>query len=274
MTPGHGRLEVARVAGASAAVVVRGAAPLRLLVPRPRGLAVWGWAASLGGGLVSGDALHLDVAVGADARCYLGTQASTKVYRQGRHAGAHQTVRATVAAGGLLALLPEHLTAFRDARLTQVTDVDVTAGGSAVVLDWYSAGRPAHRADEVWAARHLSTQVRLTVDGALRLHDHTVLAPAPGLPSVAQRMGRVRVVASLAAVGPLTAPLRAWLGAHPAPPTRAGQPVVESLAPLGAEGVLWRLAGEAVAPVAQRLRAATASLGEVLGGDPNRAQLG
>ncbi len=272
--PGAGALEVARVGRGSAAVGVRAAAPLRLLVPRPRGPAVWAWASSFGGGLVSGDRLDLSVTVGAGARCFLGTQASTKVYRAAQAGGSVQHTRADVAAGGLLALLPEHLTAFRGARLAQTTEVYLAGDASAVVLDWYSAGREAHRPDEVWAAASLSTQVQIRRDGTCVLHDGTLLEDAPGLPTVRQRMGHTRVVASLVAVGPLTATLRAWVEAHAARAPGKQPDQVESLAPLGTDGLLWRLAGDAVEPVAARLRAATATLAPLLGGDPGRAQVG
>src|SRR5262245_48343677 len=97
---GHGRVGVARVAGASALVAGAARAPLQLLVPRPRGPAVWACAGTLGGGLVDGDALALEVAVGDGAALLVSTQASTKVYR----GAASQRLSATVGDGALLAL--------------------------------------------------------------------------------------------------------------------------------------------------------------------------
>ena len=49
-----------------------------------RGPSVWAYLSSLGGGLVPGDQIALSISLGEGARAYLGTQASTKVYRNPR----------------------------------------------------------------------------------------------------------------------------------------------------------------------------------------------
>src|SRR5678815_357432 len=99
---GHGVLEVQFVAGQSAVTGFRSANPLKLLSPRPRGPSVWVFTSSFGGGLVAGDQTQLDLRLGAGSRCLLGTQASTKVYRnpQGHPCG-HRT-RARMDADTLL----------------------------------------------------------------------------------------------------------------------------------------------------------------------------
>src|SRR5262249_40908870 len=78
---GHGRLRVASVAGdRSAGLHAAGADPLALLVTRARGPAVWAYTTTMGGGLLAGDEIQLEVNVEREATCFLGTQASTKVY--------------------------------------------------------------------------------------------------------------------------------------------------------------------------------------------------
>ena len=62
---GTGALSVAEVAGAAAVVGARANAPLKLLVPRHRGAAVWAYASTLGGGLLAGDHVHLDLEIGS-----------------------------------------------------------------------------------------------------------------------------------------------------------------------------------------------------------------
>jgi urease accessory protein len=74
-------LEVRSVAGRSAAISAWAVNPLKWLVPRSRGPSVWAYLCSFGGGLVAGDETELRVRLGEEARCYFGTQASTKVYR-------------------------------------------------------------------------------------------------------------------------------------------------------------------------------------------------
>jgi len=59
---GSGRSDVHRA---------RGAGPLRLLCPRAAGNAAWVVTSSLGGGLVDGDHVALDVTVDAGATCVI-----------------------------------------------------------------------------------------------------------------------------------------------------------------------------------------------------------
>src|SRR5262245_15567397 len=84
---GNGRSDVHRA---------RGAGPLRLLFPRAAGDAAWIVTSSLGGGLVDGDAVALDVRVEAGATAVVTTQASTKVYK----GSSQQRTRVAVAGDG------------------------------------------------------------------------------------------------------------------------------------------------------------------------------
>jgi hypothetical protein len=78
---------------------------MKLLIPRPRGGSVWACLGSFGGGFVAGDETSLDVRLGADARCFLTTQASTKIYRNPRLRPCGHTLRAELTTGSLV-LLP------------------------------------------------------------------------------------------------------------------------------------------------------------------------
>ncbi|HVI96228.1 MAG TPA: urease accessory protein UreD, partial [Anaeromyxobacter sp.] len=101
--PGGGKLAVALVDGASAVVGCAAASPLHLFTPRARGPAAWAIAATLGGGLVAGDALDLEIDVGGGATALVGTQAHAKVFRS-PGPWASQTLSARVAPGATLAL--------------------------------------------------------------------------------------------------------------------------------------------------------------------------
>src|ERR1043165_5802957 len=78
---GHARLAVKLVSGQCTVTSAFAASPLKLLTPRSRGRSVFACTSSFGGGLVAGDQPRLDVQLGFGARCCLGTQASTKIYR-------------------------------------------------------------------------------------------------------------------------------------------------------------------------------------------------
>ena len=118
-------------------------------LPRP----VWCYVVGYGGGLVAGDAAALSVRVAPGATAVLATQASTKVYHAraraqppsppGNAAAASaaaaphaapavSSLAAAVGAGGLLAVLPDPVIAFEDARFRQRQSVSLAPGGSLV----------------------------------------------------------------------------------------------------------------------------------------------
>ncbi|MGC3957324.1 MAG: urease accessory protein UreD [Verrucomicrobiota bacterium] len=74
-------MEVTTVFGESTAVSSFASSPMKLLTPVARGKSVWAYTSSFGGGLVAGDKTQLSVKINSDVRCFLGTQSSTKVYR-------------------------------------------------------------------------------------------------------------------------------------------------------------------------------------------------
>jgi urease accessory protein len=205
-------------------------------VPRP----VWCYIVSYGGGLVAGDAVAVSVRVGAGATAVLATQASTKVYhargratadstpaeRAATRAAAVSSVSASVGVGGLLAILPDPVIAFADARFRQRQRIVLAHGASLVLMDWCSSGRRARGEAWEFASYETRTEVMLAaavdadadadVDAGADASDaqhapHVPLlvdalrlegAPASPLHS---RMGRAHVVGVLILVGPRVA---------------------------------------------------------------------
>jgi hypothetical protein len=149
-------LEVRFVAGQSAVIRQHATAPLKLLVPCPRGQSVWAYTSSLGGGLVAGDQVHLDVHVAAGARCFLSTQASTKVYRNPAGLKCSHRVRAQVGSGALLVFAPDPVQCFGQAVYEQRQEFLLEPGASLVLLDWLVSGRTAR--GERWAFKRFGSR--------------------------------------------------------------------------------------------------------------------
>lgn len=260
---GSGALRVAVVAGESAAVGCRSSTPLRLLLPRPRGRTVWAVAASHGGGLVGGDHVALEVEVGEGAKACLTTQAQTKVYRSAGLSG-RQSTRARVGRGGLLALLPEPVSAYAGSSFEQSQRFELADGASLVLLDAFTAGRSAR--GERWAFRAFATVNEVTVGGRLVLADGLRLAAGEG-PEVAARMAGRELLATVVLLGPQVAPAAAALLADlAARPAEAG-PVLAAASPLR-DGIYLRLASTDVESGLAALRAALSFLPALLGEDP------
>ncbi len=239
---------------------VRAATPLQLLTPRNHGHGAWVVVASLGGGLVDGDAVQLDVEVGAGAACLLGTQASTKVYRCPERT-CRQALHARVAADGVLVAIPDPVACFAGARYEQSVRVDLAASASIVLVDAFTSGRSAR--GERWDFVRYASRTTLTREGAPLLLDATLLDPAHG--DLRARMGRFDAFATLVVAGPRAAGLRAAALAAPAPPTAA---LVTASSPLGDDGAVVRFAGTSVEIVTVALRDRLAGLDAILGDDP------
>ena len=182
----------------------RASSPLRLIETRGGSDAVWVFGTTFGGGFVEGDRVEIDVDLERDARLLLTTQASTKVYRSLEH-GCANVLRARVATGALFASIPDPTVCFEGARFEQRVAIDVDAGGSACVVDVLHAGRVAR--GERWVMERYRNEIEI---GPFR--DVLVLEPAHG--SIAERMARFDVLATVILAGPLLADARARIEAE------------------------------------------------------------
>jgi len=252
------------VEGESAVVSCISTAPLRLLAPRPRGASAWAVAASYGGGLVAGDQICLQVEVEEGATALLGTQAETKVYRS-RGACCAAEVRARVAPGAALALVPDPVSCFAGARYRQLLEVDVAAGGTLLLVDALVAGRSAR--GERWAFDEYSSRVEVASGGRLVLADAVRLVSREG-PPVAERMADWDLLATVVCVGPRLAQQAADLLAElRRQPADGSAGVVCAASPL-ADGLHLRLAARGAEAGLERLRSLLRFLPALLGDDP------
>ena len=262
--PGRGSLEViARPDGRSVVSRAYATSPLRLLTPGNHGHAAWVYTSSYGGGLVDGDRVELDIEVGAGAAAFVSTQASTKVYRS--ELGAATELRAAVAAGGLLIVMPDPVVCFAASRYTQTQRFHVAAGANLIVVDWLSSGRAA--SGERWQFDEYVSRLRVDVDGTLVVHDALALRAADGdLPA---RLGRFDVLALVLVLG---SDLRGFASGileqvSRLPVTRRHDLIVGA-APTGDGGCLLRVAGRSVEQVGRVIREYLASVPTMLGDDP------
>ncbi|AKT38639.1 urease accessory protein UreD [Chondromyces crocatus] len=265
---GGGTLGVARVDGASAVVSSRADAPLKLLVPRPRGPAAWIYAATLGGGLLPGDSIDLDLDLAPAAAALVATQSSTKIYPSDGRPSV-QTLRARLADGAFLAWLPDPLCPFAGAIYRQHQRIDLSPGASLALVDAIVSGRAARAERWQFTSLHCTTEIfvdgRLTIRDALHLEDDADL-------SVADRMGRFDALATVLLLGPALAEAAAGLVERfAATPLRAEPRQLASLHtavnPV-AGGALLRIAGERIEEVTAAVRSALQVLTPLLGEDP------
>ena len=230
----------------------RAAGPLRLLHPRAAGNAAWIVTSSLGGGLVDGDHVALDVVIEAGATGLVTTQASSKVYK----GTSSQRLAVRVHGDGCALVVPDPIVPYRDASYTQVTRIALDPEGSLVLSDVVTAGRIAH--GERWACTRFDATLAISVAGRKVLHDRVVLDG-----DIAQKMTRFAAMGTAVLIGPRVGALGRAALELGAVSKRAS--VVVAGSPLG-NGAILRLAGDqiesVVATLRDILRPACAELGE------------
>ncbi len=237
-----GTILVERVAGRSALTRCRATAPLKLIAPRQTRDPVTVYTSTYGGGLVAGDDVSLDVTVGPGAALTLRTQAPTKVFH--RHAGrnASHLMRATVADGATLAVLPDPVTCYADADYVQDQRFELQGDASLVLLDAFTAGRAAR--GERWVFHRYRSRNVVTLDGREIVYDALSLDSAHGPLTGPLTVGRFTVYMNLLLVGPAAAPIVAsLLGYIEATPLDRADPITLSFSPTPFGGQL-RLATE------------------------------
>lgn len=99
------------------------------------------------GGVVGGDRLHTEVRLGAGSHACLTTPSATRIYRSAGPS-AVLSFRATLEAGARLEYVPDHVIPSPGASAHQSTELVLEPGATALVLDAWSAGRPAR--GETW----------------------------------------------------------------------------------------------------------------------------
>jgi urease accessory protein len=237
-----------------------------LLTPRARGESVWAYTSSLGGGMVAGDRTRLEVTLDSGARCFLGTQASTKVYRNPDRLPCSHTTHAALDAGSLLVFAPEPVQAFADSLYAQRQEFHLADGAGLALLDWFTSGRAAR--GERWAFARFQSRNDVFIGGERTFVDSVLLDESSGPLASAHRTGRFNCFAMLLLIGPPMEEIAARLFDEiSARPVERRAPIVCSASKVRA-GTVLRVAGESVEEVTHELRRHLKPLAALLGDDP------
>jgi urease accessory protein len=262
IAPGQAKLEVEMVAHQSAVTSAAASSPMKLLTPVSRGKSVWAYTSSFGGGLVAGDQTQLEVKISGGARCFFGTQSSTKVYRNPAALPCDHSTRAEVKDNSLLVFAPEPVQAFAESHYSQRQEFHLSPNAGLVLLDWFSAGRTAR--GERWAFKHLASRNDIFIDDERALVDSILLSSN----ELAAQMGRFNCLATLLLIGPpLQTASAALLQQIAARPVEKRAALVCSASP-ARDGTLLRVAGEEVESVRRELSSQLTFLRDLLGDDP------
>jgi urease accessory protein len=263
---GNARLTVEHVDGASAITGAYATNPMKLLTPRSRAESVWAFASSFGGGLVAGDQTSVELSIGARAKCFFGTQASTKVYRNPEGKPCNHHTQADIAEGGLLVFVPDPIQAFAGSAYVQEQEFTLTETSGLVLVDWFTAGRTAR--GERWAFNRVASRNRIAVNGRTVLLDAMDLDAADADLTTTHQMGRFNCIATIFVLGPQLKSLSSQiLDAINARPVNCRATQIVSASSI-ADGVLVRIAGESTESVGREIHQLLNPVSELLGDDP------
>jgi urease accessory protein len=263
---GEAQLHVACIAGRSTVVSSQARSPLRLLTPRAGGESVWAYTSSFGGGMVAGDRTCLEVAVDAGARCFLSTQASTKVYRNPARLPCSHELVARVGDDALLILAPDPVQCFAESSYEQRQHFTLAASASLVLVDWMSAGRTA--CAERWNFRRYLSRNEVQRDGRKLLIDALLLDSADGALDSRFRGGRFNCLATVVLFGPrMTGYAKEILDGCAAQPITPKANLVFAASPVH-EGALVRFAGTSVEEVCRAIQERLGFIRDLLDDDP------
>jgi urease accessory protein len=263
---GRAALEVKLVFAESTVTSAFATDPMKLLTPRARARSVWAYTSSFGGGLVAGDETQLDVQLGANSRCFLGTQAATKIYRNPTRRPCGHRTQATLEADSLLVFTPDPVQIFANASYTQRQEFRLASGAGLAFVDWFSSGRVAR--GERWEFARFQSRSDVFIAGERVFVDSIRLGPDDGLLTARHRAGRFNCFALLLFLGPLLQDAaRRLLQEMGARPVERGGQLVCSASPVR-DGALLRVAGESVEPVGRELQRHLKCLSALLGDDP------
>jgi urease accessory protein len=263
---GNAHLTVELVFGESTATSSSASNPLKLLTPCPRGQSVWAYASNFGGGLVAGDETRLDLQIGPGARCFMGTQASTKIYRNPARLPCSHTTHATLGEGSLLVFAPDAVQAFAGSSYRQRQEFHLAKDSALVLVDWFTSGRVAR--GERWAFEHFQSRNDVFHDVRRIFVDSLVLNSNHGPLESSHRTGRFNCFAMMLLVGELCQKAASELIAEiSSRPVERSSTLLCSASPVQ-KGAVLRIAGEEAESVSRELKHHLKFLTEFLGDDP------
>lgn len=263
---GSARLGIESVFGASTVTSAFATNPMKLLTPRARGESVWACTSSFGGGFVAGDQTRLDLHLGDDTRCFLGTQASTKIYRNPGLSPCRHVTRAVLEENSLLVFAPDPVQAFAGSNYAQRQEFHLAGNSGLVLLDWFSSGRVAR--GERWEFSRFESRNEVFLAGERVFLDSIMLAAGEEPVASSHRVGRYNCFAALLLLGPALEPIsQNLLKETAARPVHRQSSLVCGASPVR-NGALLRLAGEGIEPVGRELHHHLQNLSALLGDNP------
>jgi len=152
---------------------------------------------SLGGGVLQGDRLEIDISIEEGAQLHVGTTSATRVYGM-PHGAAEARTNFTVARAAYGEYLPDPFIPYAGSRFTGHARHVVAEGGALLLAEVVGPGRQARGESLAYDFFNSDTEVRRP-DGSLLFRDTTRLCPPDDLASLGL-LGSYRAIGTLYAI--------------------------------------------------------------------------
>ncbi len=208
--------------------------------------------------------MRIQIALREKTRCFLSTQASTKIYRNSVRRVCAQSLDASLEPEALFVLVPDVLQPFANGSYSQVQQFYLQRGASLVLVDWFSAGRAAR--GERWTFRRFESRNEVSIDGELVFIDSLLLDPSLG--QMPLPMGRYNCVALVVLIGQeISEGMDKIVDAVSQLPVDHRASLIQSVGRIR-DGIVLRIAGITVEEVSGKIRDHLKFVVPLLGDDP------
>jgi urease accessory protein len=208
----------------------------------------------------------LDIKIDRGASCFLGTQASTKIYRNPDRLPCSLELTASIADGALLVIAPDPVQCFADSCYEQRQRFDLAKDAALVLVDWMSSGRSAR--GERWSFVRYCSRIEIWRNAELLLLDNLLLDSSDGALENRFRTGGFDCLATVVVVGDAlaghTRAILSWVGEEAIDPQAT---FAFAASPLR-EGVLLRFGGTNVEQIGHEIQRHLSFVQSLLVDDP------
>ncbi len=125
-------------------------------------------------GYLGGDRSQIDILLEPHSHAFITSPSATKILNTG-HDRAEQTTHISVADGAILEYIPSYVIPFAGSRFRQRTTINIEAGSTCIVLDWFSTGRIGY--GEHFAFDEYDNATMIVCGGRPLVFDRFVLRP-------------------------------------------------------------------------------------------------
>lgn len=197
-------IEIANVKGKSRLITSKSVQPLKIFNPETYDNTCHVMLSNYGGGMVSGDKINLDIKGRSSTTTFLNTQANGRVYKALNEATCEQHVRGDLEENATLMFFPDPVVLHEASIFNQKQEWNLEKNSLLFLLDWYSSGRSD--AGEKFKFKGLNTELRIKVDGKLKVVDKFSFEPASHIPSSPSNFDKYHTFLSAFLVGDETDP--------------------------------------------------------------------